>query len=68
MTIRYFADTDTALVDFSENEISETHEVTENVYIDVDTDGNLASMTIEHAKSSGALSELIYRDMGRQSP
>lgn len=39
----------------------------ENVYIDVDADGNLVSMTVEHAKSSGALSELVYRDMGRQS-
>jgi hypothetical protein len=47
MTIRYFADMDTALI--------------------VDTDGNLVSMTIEHAKSSGALSELVYREMGRQS-
>ena len=54
MTIRYFADTDTALIDFSEDEISETHEVSEDVYIDVDRDGNLVSMTIEHAKSSGA--------------
>jgi uncharacterized protein YuzE len=67
MTIRYFADTDTALIDFSEHAVSETIEVSENVYIDVDTAGNLVSMTIEHAKSSGALSELVYRDMGRQS-
>jgi uncharacterized protein YuzE len=67
MTKRYFADTDTALIDFSEQAVSETIEVSENVYIDVDTAGNLVSMTIEHAKSSGALSELVYRNMGRQS-
>ena len=67
MTIRYFADTATVLIDFSEHGVYETIEVSENVYIDVDADGNLVSMTIEHAKSSGALSELVHRDMGRQS-
>ncbi len=67
MTIRYFADTDPALIGFSENEISKTHEVSESAHIDVDADRKLVSMTIEHAKSSGALSELVYRDMGRQS-
>lgn len=45
MTIRYFADTDTALIDSSENEISETREVSENVDIDLDRDGNPLSMT-----------------------
>jgi uncharacterized protein YuzE len=30
MTIRYFADTDTALIDFSEHAVSETIEVSEN--------------------------------------
>lgn len=38
MTIRYFADTDTALIDLSEHAVSETIAVGENVYIDVDTE------------------------------
>ena len=50
MKIRYFADTDTALIEFSNESIVETKEISENLYIDLDGNGNLVSMTIEHAK------------------
>ncbi len=66
MTIRYFRDTDTALIDFTENPVAETKEISENVYIDVDDHGNIVSMTIEHAKESGGLEELVYREMSQE--
>ncbi|MBI2555885.1 MAG: DUF2283 domain-containing protein [Planctomycetes bacterium] len=50
MKIRYFADTDTALIEFSNESIVETKEISENLYIDLDGKGNLVSMTIERAK------------------
>ena len=50
MKVKYFEDSDTALVEFKANEIVETREVSESIYIDLDADGNLVSMTIEHAK------------------
>ena len=52
MKVKYFEDTDTALLEFSAREAVETREVNENVYVDLDKDGNLVSMTIEHAKQS----------------
>jgi uncharacterized protein YuzE len=67
MTIRYFSETDTALIDFSAKEIAETKAITENVYIDIDEQGNLVSMTIEHAKESGALEELSYKELKAES-
>ncbi len=67
MTIKYFADTDTALIDFAQHTIVETKEISENIYIDVDANGNLVSMTIEHAKESGALEELTYKELGTRS-
>ena len=67
MTIRYFRDTDTALIDFTENPVAETKEINENVYIDVDNHGNIVSMTIEHAKESGGLEELVYREMSQET-
>ncbi len=67
MTIRYFRDTDTALIDFTENPVAETKEISENVYIDVDDHGNIVSMTIEHAKESGGLEELVYREMSQET-
>ena len=48
MKIKYFSDTDTALVEFSDLEVAETKEINENIYIDLDTSGNLVAMTIEH--------------------
>ncbi len=66
MKIKYFADTDTALVEFSENQIEETKEISENVYIDLDHKGNLVSMTIEHARQSANLPDLSYQQIERE--
>lgn len=63
MNIKYFEDTDTALIDFSSLPITETKEISENIYIDIDSSGNLVSMTIEHAKETGALSKIIYEEI-----
>jgi uncharacterized protein YuzE len=60
MKIRYFADTDTALIDFSGAPVVETKEISENLYIDFDEKGNLVSMTIEHAKEKANISEVSF--------
>ena len=49
MNVKYFRDTDTALLEFSDALVEETREISENVYIDLDKSGNLVCMTIEHA-------------------
>lgn len=49
MNVKYFKDTDTALLEFSNAVVDETREISENVYVDLDKNGNLVSMTIEHA-------------------
>ena len=59
MNVKYFKDTDTALLEFSDNPVLETREITNNVYIDVDAQGNLVSMTIEHAKQRTTLPEVV---------
>ncbi len=41
MKIRYFSDTDTALIEFSNKSVAETKEISENLYIDLDEKGNL---------------------------
>ena len=63
MKIRYFADTDTALIEFSEASAAETKEISENLYLDLDSHGNLVSMTIEHAKEKANISEVSYLQM-----
>ena len=63
MKIKYFQDTDTALVEFNCNAIDETKEINENILIDLDKDGNLVSMTIEHAKSKADMSEFSFQQI-----
>jgi len=60
MKIKYFPDTDTALVEFSDHKVAETKEINENIYIDLDEAGNLVTMTIEHANQQANLPHLSY--------
>jgi uncharacterized protein YuzE len=68
MKIKYFSDTDTALVEFSDKEVHETKEINQNIYIDLDKDGSLVSMTIEHAKEQANLTELLYQQIENGAP
>lgn len=66
MKIKYFNDTDTALVEFTKNLVKETREISENVYIDIDEKGNLVSMTIEHAKVTAQLPDISYQQIEKE--
>ena len=63
MNVKYFKDTDTALLEFSEHPIEETREISDNVYIDLDKDGNLVSMTIEHAAVYASLPRVSVQEI-----
>jgi uncharacterized protein YuzE len=63
MKIKYFTDTDTALVEFSGHQVSQTKEINENIYVDLDEDGNLVNMTIEHASKKANMTELAYQQI-----
>ncbi len=67
MKIRYFSDTDTALIEFSGAPVAETKEITENLYLDLDEKGNLVSMTIEHAQKLANISELTFLQMEKDA-
>ena len=66
MKLKYFPDTDTAHVEFTERQVHETKKISENIYVHVDEKGNLVSMTIEHAKANAALWEFSYQEISRQ--
>jgi uncharacterized protein YuzE len=67
MKVKYFSDTDTAHIEFTDAAVEETREISENIDIDLDTAENLVSMTIEHAKADSDLWEFSYQEMSRQS-
>ncbi len=63
MKIRYFSDTDTALIEFTNVPVVETKGISENLIIDLDEKGNLVSLTIEHAKEKAGMAEVSFLQM-----
>ncbi|MEW6186576.1 MAG: DUF2283 domain-containing protein [Thermodesulfobacteriota bacterium] len=63
MKVKYFPDTDTALVEFTDKEVADTKEISENIYADLDDRGNLVSMTIEHARKNAGLHEFSFQEV-----
>lgn len=61
MEIKYFSDTDTLLINFTDKEIVETRELNENVLVELDEDGSLSSMTIEHARKLANMESFSYQ-------
>ncbi|MBI3169484.1 MAG: DUF2283 domain-containing protein [Chloroflexi bacterium] len=61
MKVKYFADTDTTLLEFSNTPPVETQELDENIYLDLDERGRVVSITIEHASKSMNVEEFLYQ-------
>jgi len=63
MKVKYFEDTDTALLEFTDWEVAETRQISESIYVDLDVHGNVVNITIEHARTNANLPELGYEAM-----
>ncbi len=64
MTIKYFQDTDTLHIEFRTAEVAETRDLDENTQLDIDKDGNICAMTIEHAKERADIPNFSFRQIG----
>lgn len=51
MDVKYFDDTDTLLVVFSNRPVVATEDVNEQMIVDLDEAGNPVALTIEHART-----------------
>lgn len=58
INIIYFEDSDTVLVEFADNPVAETREISENIYVDLDASGSPVSQTIEHARTTAYLPDI----------
>jgi uncharacterized protein YuzE len=63
MKIRYFADTDTLYIEFNAGKISETRDLGEDTLLDLDKDGHLCAITVEHASIRAGAPELSYEQV-----
>jgi uncharacterized protein YuzE len=65
MNITYFKDTDTLLVKFNNNEIALTQDLNENVLVELDKNGAVVSMTIEHAQQQTEIQSFSFNQVDK---
>src|SRR5262245_15806360 len=53
MKVRYFSESDTLLIEFSETAAAERYGLDDNTLLDLDARGNIRAITIEHASEYG---------------
>jgi uncharacterized protein YuzE len=61
--IRYFRDTDTLYIEFREARAAETRDLDENTQIDIDADGSICALTLEHASQRADLPKIEYEQV-----
>ncbi len=60
MKIQYFEDTDTLYIELRPAEVGETKDLDENTLLDLDRDGRICGITIEHARDRAELPKFSY--------
>lgn len=63
MKIKYFRETDTLYIEFRALPVAETRDLDEDTQIDVDADGNICAITVEHASRRADLPTIDYEQV-----
>ena len=63
MKIRYFADTDTLHIEFRPGPVSETRDLDEDTALDVDSQGKICAITVEHASERAGIPDFSYEQV-----
>jgi uncharacterized protein YuzE len=63
MKIKYFQETDTLYIEFRVVEVAETKDLDENTLLDLDRDGNICGITIEHARDRADIPHFSYEQI-----
>ena len=63
MKIKYFEDTDTLYMELRPVEVAESRELDENIILDVDQQGDLCGITIEHARDRAGIPALSFEQI-----
>ncbi len=63
MKVTFFADTDTLYIEFKAGSIAETRDLDENTLLDVDAEGRICAITIEHATERTGIPAFTYEQV-----
>jgi uncharacterized protein YuzE len=63
MKIKYFQDTDTLYIEFKSTAVSESRDLDENTLLDLDVDGNVCGITVEHARDRADIPQFSFEQI-----
>lgn len=63
MKIQYFQGTDTLHIEFKSAAVAETRDLDENTLLDVDEDGHILGITVEHASQRADIPRFSFEQV-----
>jgi len=63
MKVRYFADTDTTLIEFCDAPVAEKRDLDVDTVLDLDAQGNVCAITVEHASQRAGAPHFSYEEV-----
>lgn len=63
MKVRYFPDTDTLYIEFRNAPVAETRDLDEDTLLDVDAEGQVCAITVEHATDRAGSPQFSYEQV-----
>ena len=63
MRIKYFQDTYTLYIEFKTEQVAETKDLDENTLLDLDRDGNICAITVEHASERADIPHFSFEQV-----
>jgi len=63
MKIKYFQETDTLYIELRQAEVAETRDLDENTLLDLDRNGNICAITIEHARERADIPHFSFEQV-----
>lgn len=63
MKIKYFESTDTLYIELYQAAVDETRDLDENTLLDLDGEGRLCAITIEHARERMSIPEFSFEQV-----
>ena len=63
MNMRYCTQTDTLYIEFRDAPVAETRDLDEDTLLDVDDDGNICAITVEHASERAGIPRFSYEQV-----
>ncbi len=63
MKIQYFKNTDTLYIEFRSALVVESRDIDEDTIIDLDSEGNIVALTMEHARDRSDAPNLSFEEV-----